>query len=432
MKNKTFVHSILCGLVMAFSSHSIYADTPPATRSVSPCPGEFPIVALRVANKEKGPQPGDMKYVKECGFNLCMEESTSDRIEKLLTYMEGSGLKLLPYSHSFGLDYKGDAWKPKMETFVNKFKNNPLIAGWDFGDEPKWDDLALFQQRYEYLKKLDDSHFISYNLVGQMSKSFTGPCKDLSAYVDSIGERFNLDVWSSDIYPISIYKGKLSVNYKGFYENLRVFSKKSKETGIPMWSYCESMEYETGDVKFPAATVPYLSFAIFSALSYGAQGIVYWPYWLNPSTPKYNLISALVDQEGNRSQAWYAAQKVNFQIRALTTVFLGAEMVEVRHTGMINMQGTYPYIRDFGPLEELSNDVKGVLVSHLKNGNHSYLVILNHDVTNKQKVRMKFKKNMTITQLKVSDYGKLSIGKVKSNMNITLPAGGYAVFEYNK
>ena len=431
MKNKTFIHSILCGLVMAFSSHSIYADTPPVTRSASPCPGEFPIVALRVANKEKGPQPGDIKYVKECGFNLCMEEATSDRIEKLLTYMEGTGLKLLPYSYSFGLDDKGDTWKAKMSTFVNKFKNNPLVVGWDFGDEPQWAGLAAYQQRYEYLKKLDDSHFISYNLVGQMSKPFTGPCKDLSAYVDSIGERFDLDVLSSDYYPISIYKGQFRVNYKGFFENLSVFSKKSKEIGIPMWNYCESMEYETGDVKIPAATVPYLSFAIFSALSYGSQGIVYWPYWLNPSTPTYNLISALVDQEGNRSQAWYAAQKVNFQIRALTPVFLGAEMVEVRHTGMIGMDGTYPYIKDFGPLEELSNDVKGVLVSHLQNDGHNYLVIVNHDVVNKQKVKMKFRSNLNVTQFKASDSGKLTTSKVKSNLNATLSPGGYAIFEWH-
>lgn len=412
-------------LLLTTSSFNLYAKT-----YLTPLPGEFPIVALVISNKEVCPDHKDLKSVKECGFNLCMEMSTAVRYEEILRNMEGTGLKLLPHSYWFSPEYTGSDWREKIKTFVETFGNNPLVAGWDFGDEPKWEDLDVVQERYKYLLELDDKHFISYNLVGQLSKPFTGPCESLSAYLDSISNRFKLDVLSSDIYPIMIRNGKLSVYYKGFYNNLETFARKSKVTGLPMWCYCASTEFKTGNAWSPAATVPYLSFEAFSALAYGAQGIVYYSYWQRPSTPVYELLSALVDLKGKRCPAWNAAQKINYQIKALTPVFLGSEMVECRHTGVIDLEGTYPYISQFGPVESLTNDVSGVLVSHLKNDTRDYIVIVNHDVVNKQKVNITFRNGVTVTEVKASNTGRLSIKKVNRNHKIVLSPGGYAIFEW--
>lgn len=397
----------------------------------SPTPGQFPIVASTVFNNLIGPQPNDMQGVKDCGFNLCMHSSTAERIEKLLGYMENSGLKLLIHFPIFLYDAKdkNEKWRKELPRLVNKFKDNPLVAGWEFKDEPKWADLPELRKRWELLKKTDPNHFILINLVGELVKTHTGPCKTLSAYLDSIQNVFDMDVWSSDFYPIWIRNGKFSVNYKGFYGDLAAYAAKSKSTGIPMWAYCESMEYTSKHHSRPAATVPYLTFEAFSALAYGAQGLVYWTYWQRPSNSIETYKSALVDLNGKKTKAWYAARSVNQQIRALETIFLGANMVECRHTGVIDMEGTLPFLENFGPLEELTNDVKGVLVSHLKNGSHNYLLVVNHDVLNSQKVKMKFKKNLKVNELK-ADSKKYTKKEVKSNCNKTLPPGGYVMFEW--
>ncbi|MBD5357587.1 MAG: hypothetical protein HDR88_11370 [Bacteroides sp.] len=416
--------------LLAATVFSIYSQD---TRSyISPTPGEFPIVASTVFNNLIGPQKSDLTDIKESGFNLCMHSSTSERFEKLLENMEGTGLKLLPHNSSFLCTENSteEEWTEKLSAFVNKFKNNPLIAGWEFNDEPQWRELPEMKKRYDLLRALDPNRFILLNLVGELDKKYTGPCKTLSEYLDSVQTYFNLNVWSSDLYPIWIRNNKFEVRYQNFYDDLEIFSKKAKESGIPMWAYCESMEYTAKHHSRPAGTLSYLSFEAFSALAYGAQGIVYWTYWMRPPTAIEHYLSALVDLEGNRTPAWYAAKSVNSQIRALEHVFLGAELIECVHTGNISLKRIIPSLQQFGPIEKLTNEEKGVLVSHLKNGAHNYLMIVNHDVLNKQKIHIVFRKAASVTQLKVSSSGKLTKNNVKSNKNITLLPGGYSIFEW--
>lgn len=399
-------------------------------REMSPTPGEFPIAALSVFNKYKGPIPDDLKSVEECGFNLCIEETSIERHEQLLKCMEGTRLKLLAYNYVFNNEANGKNWRDNLINFVNKFKNNPHLGGWDFRDEPRWKELDALKLRYNLLRRTDPAHFILYNLVGQISKDFTGPCKTLGVYLDSIQKKFDMDAWSSDFYPIMLINGKLSVNYELFYQNLEAFSKKSKETGRPMWTFCESLAYVANPTAtFPIATLPYLSFEAFSALGYGSQGLAYFTYWQREGI-NVKRLSALVDEQGNKTKSWYAAQKVNLDIKALTPVLLGGEMVECCHTGNIRYKGLTSSIRNFGPIESMTYGDKGVQVSHLRNGGKNYIMMVNHDVVNKQKVTLKFKQTASVQQITVAS-GKLNRKSVKSNCNVTLTPGGYCIFEWN-
>lgn len=424
------VASGVCTSVAVQAQNPVITTQRTGQRVLTPTPGEIPIVALSVFNKEEGPKPGDLKGVLECGFNACIEETNLETHEKLLKYMEGTNLKLLAYNYVFSSDAKGNNWRQNMINFVNKLKNHPNLGGWDFGDEPRWKDLDALKPRYELLRKTDPAHFISYNLVGQIAKDFTGPCKTLGVYLDSIQKKFEMDSWSSDYYPIRVVRGKLTVNYEQFYQNLEAFSKKSKETGIPMWTFCESLAYVAdANITFPIATLPYLSFEAFSALGYGSQGLAYYTYWQRKGI-KVKMLSGLVDEQGNKTKSWYAAQKVNLDIKALTPVLLGGELVECRHTGNIHFKGTVSSIRNFGPIESMTYGDKGVQVSHLRNGGKNYIMMVNHDVVNKQKVTLKFKKSASVQQVSVNS-GKLNRKSVKTNCNVTLTPGGYCIFEWN-
>lgn len=426
--------------LMLSTVNDVRADTPsrdlkafsrmPVT---TPTPGEFPIVASTVCNDLSGPRPGELDGVKECGFNVCMDFfANEERFEKLLKYMDGTGLKLLLQAQCFRYDErdKDERWRKKLPEFINKFKDNPQVAGWKFSDEPLWEQLADLKKRYDLLLATDSTHFTYINLVGEISKPHTGPCSSLGEYLDALQNVFNMDVWSSDSYPIWIRNGQLMVLYEVFYTDLATFAKKAKETGIPMWAYCESMALTTRHHDLPAATEPYLTFEAFSALGYGAQGIVYWTYWQRSSSPTETYTSALVDLDGNKTPAWYAAQSVNRQISALTPVFLGAEMVEVRHTGNIQLKDVRALIEDFGPLSRLTNGDKGVLASHLRNDGKDYLLIVNHDVQNRQKVRLSFKKNANVTKITASSSGTVARKNVGKVRNETLSPGGYALYEW--
>lgn len=403
---------------------------------ITPSTKEFPVVAVVVFNSQYGPQKDVIQGVSECGFNLCMQITNAEYTRSMLDCLKDINLKFIPGDLTLITSNSDTHWQEEMRGYINEFKDNTKIAGWCLYDEPKWNQLRKLKQRYDVLRKIDDSHFVSINFVGEMQKNFTGPCHTLPAYLDSIQEIFStsLDVWSSDCYPLWIRNGQLEVRYKVFFDNLAAFSAKSKATGIPMWTYCQSMHCDIGGHHvLPEASVPYLSFSAFSALAYGSQGIAYWTYSMKPSSPAETYLSALVDLDGNKTPAWYAAQSVNRQIRALTPVFLGATMEEVRHSGNIPLKDMRPFISNFGPIDRLTNGDKGVLVSHLSNDGKDYIVIVNHDVQEKQNIRLKFKREFSkITEIRASVSGKMIRETVSGLQKFTLPPGGYIIYQWQK
>lgn len=430
---------MLAGLVSAFkvmakSGNLIHnVSQQGESRVTTPSPGVFPITAVGVFSSQTGPQKEYLAGIEECGFNLCLQITNADNTALMLDYMEGTNLKFIPGDFSFVIQSKPNPnWKEEMQSFINRFKDNPKVAGWVYYDEPQWSLLQEVKERYDVLLDADDTHFVSINFVGELIKSHTGLSATLPAYLDSIQNVFGstLDVWSFDCYPIWIRNGNFTVRYNDFYAALDAYAQKSKETGVPMWTYCESMAFNAKHHDIPPVTLPQLTFQAFSGLAYGAQGIAYWTYSMRPSNAVETYISALVDLDGNKTPAWYAAQSVNRQIRALTPVFLGAEMVEVRHTGNIQLKDVRALIEDFGPLSRLTNGDKGVLASHLRNDGKDYLLIVNHDVQNRQKVRLSFKKNVSVTELKVSSSGSVSRKNVNNIYNLTLNPGGYSLFEW--
>ena len=334
------------------------------------------------------------------------------------------------YTWVFSHDSSENDWRARLVDFVNKYKNHPNVAGWEFGDEPKWENLPALKQRYDLLRKTAPESFISFNLVGEMAKAFTGPCTNLEEYLDTITKVFPFDALSSDYYPIMIKKGELQVNYRGFYKDLDAFSKVAKREGLPMWAYCLGVGYDVKVFSRPVPTVPHLTFEAFSALGYGAQGIAYWTYWQRPSNSAITFDSALVNLDGKKTSAWYAAQKVNRQIKALTPVFLGAEMVECRHTGDIDYEGVDNTPVSFGPINNLVSGSKGVQLSHLENNGKKYILIVNHDIVSKQKIDCGFKSGVTVKQIKVASGSKLKTNKLKSRKSFTLEPGGYALLQW--
>lgn len=75
-------------------------------------------------------------------------------------------------------------------------------------------------------------------------------------------------------------------------------------------------------------------------------------------------------------------------MQALSKVFLGAEVVKVRHTGENIPVRTTPLAEGDLPKQigKVEADGEGVVVSHLKNGNRQYLMIVNRDIYKSQRV----------------------------------------------
>ena len=392
----------------------------------NPTPGYISIVAST-------PIPPSQKYerksyedVIDCGFNLIFQETSVNGSKQIMSIIDGLDLKVM-WSNP------GIRGANSVET-AKEFPNGSQVAGWQFDDEPRFSELDKLQICYDELRHIMPDKLLYINLIGVNYKQFCGDSPDYVSYLDTIERRFSPQIWSYDIYPFYVKAGKVMASLDLFYSDLEIFSGISRRTKSPFWAYCQSMSFKNKDVERPAATIPYLRFEAFSALAYGAQGIVYWTYGQRKDTYSEQYLSALVNLDGSKTPAWYAARQVNNEIKALNSVFYQSQLVDCKHTGDKVYNGTKKLTGAFGPLKNIRTGEKGVMASHLRTGDKDYLIVVSHDPFNKQTVRLNFKDNVNVEELSVvstdGNY-KLMNNKRSGLVKKELSAGGYLVFQWN-
>lgn len=407
MKLKYFFSLLLLFISVNYSFSQIYDITP----------GKITICASTPI--PDGVTASTQSYIDliDCGFNSGMAQGSVDYFKQQFNLIGNLDFKYLIQST--------DLFTDKRSIYIKEFQNDRHFGGWKFKDEPTFSSLDELQSQYRTMVKADPHNLVYLNFVGVVDKTFTGNLTNFYDYLELLQNKFAPEVWSYDYYPILSKNGKLIIEYDQFYSDLEDFSAISKKTGKPFWAYCESMAYKASSYSRPAATEAYLRWEAFSALAYGAQGIVYWTYGLRNSNPVENYTSALVDLKGKKSKAWYAAKKVNSDIKRFNDFFYHCNVKEVRHTGDRIYKGTKKLSGQFGPFNMVRSQEAGVMVSIIENNGKEYIVIVSHDVLKKQKISLELKPNTTITDLTPSTPKTYNWRK---DVNLTLDKGGYVIF----
>ncbi len=401
-------------------SKTLYSE-----RVMYPTPGEITIGAATAIPQYLPLTRKAYEDVVDCGFNIMSQYATPEKYDSILPLIEGLNLRLAVSNSALNR-------KNNVEV-VKKFKASKQLACWTFDDEPLFENLKTLSDYYHQLVKAQPDKLIFLNLIGAPIKQFIGNSPNYAAYLDTIEHYFQPMVWAYDLYPLSIKDGKVRVAHDIFYSDLEIVSKKARTTKRPFWVYCQGMEFKNSVVYRPAATIPYLRFEAFSALAYGAQGIIYWTYGQRYDGGTEHFLSALVSLKGEKTKAWYAARQVNSEIKAYNDVFYKCEFVDCQHTGAKVYQDTKKLIGKFGPLDRIESGDDGVLVSWLRNRGKDYLVIVNHNPLGKQTVRLTFNKNNEAIRLEM-DKKTNNIQNIKTGIKekIILPPGGYVVYEWRK
>lgn len=409
---------ILLFLGFILSTLPVFSQNEERNSISYPTPGEISIVASTPI--PEGIESTHQNYIDliKCGFNLGMSSGTMDFFLDEFDKIGNLNFKYLvqnPDLHS----NKRDIW-------IKKFKNNRYFAGWKFWDEPKFNDLENLRNIYSAQLKADPNNLIYVNLVGGLDKLFTGDYKSFNKYLEDMESLIHPEIWSYDFYPILIKNRELRVNYTTFYSALESFRQISKRTNKPFWAYCESMEYFTDTYSRPAATEAYLRFEAFSALAYGAQGIVYWTYGQRKPVSTENYTSALVNLDGKRSNSWYAAQKVNQEIKKFNYIFYKCNVKEVKHTGLQKYGDTPLLSGAFSSFKKIESGTSGVVLSLIENKGKEYIVIVSRDVLRSQKLKLHLQPGKDVEY--VYGIGK-SYKENKGIISYTLDKGGYLIFQ---
>lgn len=389
-------------------------------------PGEsIPVVAWWLTPNKHFRKDLKIKDIKDCGFNT------------ILYYDEGkpSADAICRVAAQYDLDVILGSSKlksNKAQSYINSLSSHDNIVGWYLKDEPLFKDLPSLKTEYDNLSGYARSKPIYINLIGCRSDKYTGPCPTIVEYLDTIETLFHPKIWSFDYYPISIDNGKIKVQYNQFFKSLKAFHDKSQQTGRPFWSFCETVEYIRPEIERPAATVPFLRFEAFSALAFGAKGIVYWSYELTKSK-KGKFISALIDSTGMKTPAWYHAQQVNREISAFSDIFYHANInrIHILQKGLLSKQLKVFFDKPVDAVKDLKTYGKGVLVSDFCSKGVNYLLILNLDVENSQTVHALLDEKYRYCQLEYQDFNRISKNQVThASYERTLPPGSYTILSY--
>ena len=164
-----------------------------------------------------------------------------------------------------------------------------------------------------------------------------------------------------------------------WYENREIFSDEARKAGKPFWAFALATAHEP----YPIPDLAQLRLQVYSDLAYGAQGIQYFTYWTPEKNPTWDFHHAPVERSsGRRTDVYDKIKQMNAEIRALSGVFLGCEVVSVRHTGESIPRGTVRLTELPDGVKKLETTGAGAVVSELRNGNNRFIVIVNRDFKN--------------------------------------------------
>lgn len=287
--------------------------------------------------------------------------------EKGLKTAAAAGIKMVVYCPELKTDTKNA---------IQKIRGYPALAGYFLSDEPS---RGAFPELGEWAKKihaLDDRHFCYINLLPNYANEAQLGAPSYQAYVAAFIKEVPVPFLSFDHYPV--IGDSLRWNW---YQNLEIVSEEARSAQKPFWAFALTLSHGP----YPIPTLAELRLQVFSDLAYGAQGIQYFRYW-TPQNTEWDFHHGPISGDHKRTEVYDRLKQVNNEIVHLSSVFLGASVISVAHTGDTLPFGTRRLTNLPAPIKALQTKGTGALVSVLKNGKEDFLVVVNRD----------FKKPMTL------------------------------------
>jgi hypothetical protein len=266
-----------------------------------------------------------------------------------------------------------------LEQFIPQVKDYLALEGYFLQDEPSASDFASLANQVQTIQSLAPNHswYIDlFPIYAPLSNLGTSSYQD---YVDTFLSTVPVEVLSFNHYPI-----RTSGIRSDYYENLEIISAAAREVGIPFWAFANSVAFSN----YPVATLTHLRFQIFSDLAYGAQGVQYFTYWQPVNYNSLVFHDSPIDINGEQTDTYDVVQSMNEEIKGLSKVFLGAEVVSVGHTGVSIPDGTTRYTPSAPILSLTTTGSNGAVVSELINGDNHYIVIVNRDINNTMTINL--------------------------------------------
>ena len=404
---KKYLALLLCSLCLTACA-KIATEAP---RYKNPTGNRFPILAWFSIADDSAVTHQRYLEMQEAGFNISFSHfGRAKLVAKALEACKGTGVKQMIMCSEL---------TDQTVATVNQFKNDSMVAGWFLRDEPVAKDFPQLLDYRDRIYQADTNHLTYLNLFPDLLDPEDLGCKDYEDYVERFVNEVNLPQISFDQYPV-IQDDKLVHLRPRYYENLEIARRVALKMHRPFWAFVLS----TAHYDYPIPTKNQMRLQAFSDLAYGAQCIQYFTYW-TPIDPKTDYNNAPINKDGKRTNTYYLCKALNHEIQSQAWVFLGAHAEKVEHTGDKIPQGTNRFTSLPAPFSSVTTDGEGLVVSQLVNGKNHFLMILNRDVNNTQKVTLK--KSAAVNR--VFHDGTVHKEKANSGETVNLESGDYLLYQ---
>lgn len=359
---------------------------------------------------------------------------------------------------------------------LDSFRDNTFVKGWFIMDEPHYWDwgnvvpeksisaeynrLTLgFKAALMYGKGIsrksneagEAEQQTLFTLPASNLQKWLGTCKTYKEYLEVINLLFRPSLWTYKYFPVTVADKTLIspsdkfINHSAFYTYLSLYRAISTQTGTTFWACCQANSLKVidwtgyGETKcYPIPDLSVLRFSAFSALAYGAQGLIYSRLGTpNPSkttTEEVEPIKAAFDYDAKKGivvkndDIFNAIKTVNKEIEECSDVFLGSVCEHIEHAGELYSDTSLEF--PFGCIENMTYSSKGTLCARLKKDKRKFVVLVNHEVYASQKLIITISAKYKIVWQYATPDGDIVHGIKDNKFYVDMAPGGVVIFEY--
>lgn len=299
-----------------------------------------------------------MRKLAEAGFNVYFDYrlNSLEEAEALLALGDKTGMKIVvecPELHDAALT----------EKTVEALSAHPSLFAYNVWDEPELFEYPEMRRRIKEIYKYDQTHLCYVNLFpnyGWDDWVEERYLETLRHYLKTVPVSF----LSFDNYPVIMQDGN-RVLRGAWYHNLEDIRTAANEAQVPIWSFAMAKALGSN----PRPTLADLRLQHFSNLVYGAVAFQYF------------TTRAIVWGNDIVADIYPIVKQVNEELKQMESIFLGADIKDIWHTGDSIPRGTKALTSYPTGITRIQTEGEGCVVSYFTNKGKQYVALVNRSCT---------------------------------------------------
>ncbi len=209
-----------------------------------------------------------------------------------------------------------------MDAVVAEHRDHPALWGYYLQDEPHSSAFASLAYVNQGLLRRDPAHTPYINLFPNYATTEQLGNETYEEHVAQFCETVKPRALSYDHY--ALLDGGDRPEYFG---NMEVIRQAGLRHDIPFWFILQV----TAHGPYRVVNEAELRWQVYTALAYGAKGIMYFTYWLPAPDERWNWHDAIVERDGSRNAHYDMVQRINGEVKALGPMLLRLKSIGAHH-----------------------------------------------------------------------------------------------------